>query len=192
MVVVVKMMLMLNVWGSFILLIYLPWSSMCFSCGNQPHMLSQWVVAGWTRCCGGSRLAHLGRGSWVVLETGTVCGRPSRVWGIHGCVALLRGTDESPVRRSVLSGVSFRWRHNDILYFRGVTLVQLRDYVAELGLLATDAGQGELCFSLGDPHCWSLSPEWRKPHGHCGYSCWYWAVCSLQCSLSGSPMWVVL
>jgi hypothetical protein len=31
-------------------------------------------------------------------------------------------------------------RRNDILYFRGALVVKLRDHIAELGLLAADAG----------------------------------------------------
>jgi hypothetical protein len=72
------------------------------------------------------------------------------------------------VTSSVFSvvGVSFRRRGDDVLYFCGVPVVQLRDHVAELGQLATDAGQGELRLRLDEPHYWSLGPKRRKPHGY--------------------------
>ena len=73
-------------------------------------------------------------------------------------------------------GVSFWQKDNDILYPRGVPVVQLRDHIAELGLLAADAGQGKLCLGSGEPHGWSLGPELRESHGHSGYFCWRYEV----------------
>jgi hypothetical protein len=49
-------------------------------------------------------------------------------------------------------GVTFRWRDDDVFYFRGVPVAQLRNNLAKFGLLIADAGRGKLCFSLGDPH----------------------------------------
>jgi hypothetical protein len=79
-------------------------------------------------------------------------------------------------------GLSFRWRGDDVFYFRAVLVVQLRDHVAEIGPLATDAGQDKLCLSLGEPHSW--------PHGHSGYLRSWCVVHSLRSS-SGSRMWDV-
>jgi hypothetical protein len=44
-------------------------------------------------------------------------------------------------------GVSFQQRGDDVLYSRGVPVVQLLDHIAELGLLAADASQGKLCLA---------------------------------------------
>lgn len=50
------------------------------------------------------------------------------------------------------AGVSFWRKDNDILYSRGIPVAQLQDHMAELGLLAADAGQGKLCLGSGEPH----------------------------------------
>jgi hypothetical protein len=63
-------------------------------------------------------------------------------------------------------GVPFGQGGNDVLHFRGVPVVQLRDDMEELGFLAADTGQGELCLGLGEPHGRPLGPEWREPYGH--------------------------
>jgi hypothetical protein len=51
-------------------------------------------------------------------------------------------------------------------------MVQLRDYVKELGLLSVDAGQEKLRLGLGEPHGWPLGPKRREPHGHSRYIRW--------------------
>jgi hypothetical protein len=50
-----------------------------------------------------------------------------------------------------------------------VSVIQLRDHLAELSLLAPDAGEGKLCISLGEPRGQPLGSERRKPHIHSGY-----------------------
>jgi lipoate-protein ligase A len=67
--------------------------------------------------------------------------------------------------------VSFGRRGDYILYICGIPMVQLRDYVAELGLLAVDADLGKLRLVLGEPHGWPLGPEGREPHRHSRYLC---------------------
>jgi hypothetical protein len=48
----------------------------------------------------------------------------------------------------------------------GVKTVLLRGHMAELDLLAPDAGQDKLRLGLGKPHGWLLGPERWEPHGH--------------------------
>jgi hypothetical protein len=70
------------------------------------------------------------------------------------------------------------------------------DRVAELGLLTTDADQGKLCLSLGQPHGWPLGPEEQEPHDHSAYFCWRFVVRSLHASsgssVSVAPIYIVL
>jgi hypothetical protein len=63
-------------------------------------------------------------------------------------------------------GVSFGRRGDDFFHLRGVPLVQLRDYVKELGPLAAVAGQEKQRLGLGEPKGWSLGPERWESHGH--------------------------
>jgi hypothetical protein len=82
------------------------------------------------------------------------------------CFALSRGTTSSRARPSVWCRGPFGRRGYDVFHLRGVPLVQLRDYVKEIGPLAADAGQEEVRLSLGEPNGWSLGPEGWESHGH--------------------------
>jgi hypothetical protein len=91
------------------------------------------------------------------------------------CALLFRGGQSLHRLYTQRSLGKFFWWRGDDVHLRSVSVVQLRD-VVELRSLFADAGQGELCLNLNEPHCWPLGIERLKPHGNSGYLRWLLAV----------------